>query len=273
MLPRATWLALTFVIATGCNTTLPELAPDEVDHNVRWFWVHGDSADEATLLDGAAKLAVAGKADTRTAPLKGQMRERLTAEEVAVVGLTGVDPAAARGLLVVNLFDCTLDKLEGILIALDQKAQYQGVYDAYDRRYTSDADAFLARTTPKLSWDVDVKASLPIGDTYTSKLKGGVRRVKGPADGPTKGDVLITRTWLTEPATFLTNSGSWFRQDYQVEIYWEHAPGRIFHAYGMWRDIMAAGVGLGIEDNGFFNIVLDNLVKWDDETAKLCAKP
>lgn len=273
MSPRSAAVLVAALTLVGCNSTPPELAPEEVDHNLRWFWVHGDSADDATLVDGANKLAVAGKADTRTAPLKGQMRNRLDATDAAVVGLTGVDPSTARGLLVVNLFDCTLDKLEGILIALDQKAQYQGVYDDYARSYSSDADAYLGRQAKTVSWNVDVKASLPIGDTYTSKLKGGLRRVPAPADGATKGDFLIARTWLTEPATFLTNSGSWFRQDYQVEVFWEQSPGRIFHAYGMWRDIMAAGVGLGIEDNGFLNIVVDNLVKWDDETAKLCAKP
>jgi hypothetical protein len=41
----------------------------------------------------------------------------------------------------------------------------------------------------------------------------------------------------------------------------------------MWRDIKAGGFNLSIEDNGFMNIVLDNLVKWDDQTAVLCKKP
>ncbi len=272
MSQRLVAAALAFALA-GCNATPPALAPEEVDHNLRWFWVHGDSADDATLLDGANKLAVAGKADTRTAPLKGQMRERLVAADLAPVGLEAQDPSTARGLIVVNLFDCTLDKLERILIALDQQAQYEGVYDSYARRYTSDADAYLGRGASRLTWEVDVKASLPIADTYTSALRGGVRRVPGPADGATKGDFLVARTWLTAPATFAETSTSWFRQDYQVEVFWEQAPGRIFHGYGMWRDIKVGGFGLTIEDNGLVNIVLDNLVKWDDETAKLCAKP
>lgn len=269
---RLTGLLL-FALASGCNTTPPELAPAEVDHNLRWFWVHGDSADDATLLDGAGKLAVAGKADTRTGPLKGQMRNRLEPADLAGVGLEANDPSAARGLLVVNLFACTLDKLEAILIALDQKAQYEGVYDSYARTYTSDADAYRARTASRLAWDVDVQASLPVADTYTSQLRGGIRRVPGPTDGPTKGDFLVTRTWLTAPATFPASSPSHFKQDYQVEVFWEQAPGRIFHGYGMWRDILVGGFGLSIEDDGLVNIVLDNLVKWDDETARLCAKP
>jgi len=41
----------------------------------------------------------------------------------------------------------------------------------------------------------------------------------------------------------------------------------------MWRDIKAGGFNLSIEDDGFFNIVLDNLVAWDTKTAELCKKP
>ncbi len=259
------------LIATGClNSTPPSLAPEAVDANLRWFWVHGDTADDATLIDAAAKLAVSGKADTRTAPLKGQMRERLVATDLTNVGLDANDPSTARGVLVVNLFDCTLDKLQGILIAQDQARQYTDVYKSYVRSYTSDADAFVARSTNVLSWTVEAKAALPIDDVYSSTLKGGIRRVQSAADSPTKGDFLIARTYLTAPATFASTSTSWFKQDYQIEVFWEQAPGRIFHGYGMWRDIKAGGFNLSLEDNGFLNIVLDNLVAWDTKTAELC---
>ena len=262
------------VLATGClNSTPPALAPEEVDANLRWFWVNGDSADDATLIDAAAKLAVSGKAQTRTTPLKGQMRERLVAADLTNVGLDANDPSTARGVLVVNLFDCNLDKLQGILIAQDQASQYTDVYKSYVRTYTTDADAFLAKSTNVLNWTVDVKAALPVEDVYESSLKGNIRRVRSGPDSATKGDFLITRTYLTAPATFASNSTSWFKQDYQIEVFWEQSPGRIFHGYGMWRDIKAGGFNLSLEDNGFLNIVLDNLVAWDTRTAELCKKP
>jgi hypothetical protein len=259
------------LLLMGCNSTPPSLAPEAVDANLRWFWINGDSADDATLIDAAGKLAVSGKADTRTTPLKGQMRERLEAADIASTGITDTDPSTARGLIIVNLFDCTLDKLQAILIAQDQKSQYTDVYKSYDRRYTSDVDAFVAGSKNTLSWDVDVQAALPVDDVYTSLIRGGIRRVPAPADGPTKGPFLITRTWLTAPATFAPSSTSYFKQDYQIEVFWEHTPGRIFHGYGMWRDIKA--FNLTFEDNGFLNIVLDNLVAWDTKTAELCKKP
>lgn len=261
------------LLVTGCNATPPSLAPEEVDKNVAWFWVNAQVASDAALIDGAAKLAVAGKADSRTAPLKGQMRDRLTSADLVNVGLQANDPSTARGLIVVNLFDCTLEKLERILVAQDQATQYPNVYKSYVRSYTSDADAFTAGTTSTLTWDVDLKAALPVDDVYASLIRGGIRRVTAPADSATKGPFLVTHTYLSAPATFSATSTSWFKQDYQVEIFWQQSTGRIFHAYGMWRDIKAGGVGLGIEDNGFVNIVLDNLVAWDDRTAELCKQP
>jgi hypothetical protein len=268
---RALFVALV-VLASGClDNTPPALAPEEIDENLRWFWINGDGAADATLVDAAGKLATAGKADTRTTALKGGLRRRLETADVAPFGLPDTDPSTARGLLVVNVFDCALPKLESILIAQDQASQYLDVYKSYARSYTTDADAYRARSTDVISWTVDVKAALPVEDVYTSTLKGGVRRVRAPADGATKGDFLIARTWLTAPATFVANSGNYFRQDYQLEVFWEREPGKIFHAYAMWRDIKA--VGLSIEDDGFLNLVLDNLVKWDDRTAELCKQP
>lgn len=262
------------LVLAGClNQTPPSLAPDAVDANLRWFWVNGDGADDATLIDAAGKLATGGKADTRTTPLKGQMRERLAAEDLKNVGLEQNDPSTARGLIVVNLFDCTLEKLTNILIAQDQMTQYPDVYKSYARSYTSDEAAFRDRSADVITWQVDLSAALPVDDVYTSLIKGGVRRVRAPADGATKGDFLVTRTWLTAPASFGAMSTSAFTQDYQIEVFWEQSPGRIFHAYGMWRDIKVGGFNLTIEDNGFMNIVLDNLVKWDTRTAELCARP
>lgn len=264
---------LTGLVFFGCNSTPPSLAPDAVDANLRWFWVNGDTATDATLIDGAGKLAVAGKAETRTTPLKGQMRERLESTDLSSVGLEANDPSTARGVLVVNMFDCTLDKLQAILISKDQPTQYPDVYKTYVRSYTTDDGAFVAGTRNTLTWDIDLSAALPVDDVYTSQLHGGLRRVPAPADGATHGPFLIARTWLPTPAVFPSTSTSYFKQDYQIEVFWEQSPGRIFHGYGMWRDIKVGGFNLTIEDNGFLNIVLDNLVAWDARTAELCKLP
>lgn len=259
---------------TAClDNTPPPTAPESLDGNMRWWFANQLSAGDADLVDGAQKLAVAGKAETRTGALKSQMA-RLEPADLASVGLEGVnDPAAARGFLIVNLYDCTLEKLAPILVSTAQATLYDGVYDAYERTYTSDLGAWEAGGPARLSWDVTAKASLPIADTYTSHLQGGIRRIPAAAPGQ-GGDVLVTRTWLPAAAEFVDPaSTSYFRQDYQVEVYWEQAPGRLFHAYGMWRELKVGGFNLTTENDGMFNLLIDNLLKWDTKTAELCARP
>ena len=113
-----------------------------------------------------------------------------------------------------------------------------------------------------------MKCSLPIDDQYDALIKGSLRRIPGAAPGG--GDVLAYRSALPAPATFRGNSTSYFRQDYQLEIYWEQEPGKIFHSYGMWREMKVGGFNLTTEDNGMFNILIDNLQKWDVPTEELC---
>ena len=60
------------------------------------------------------------------------------------------------------------------------------------------------------------------------------------------------------------------RQDYEIEMFWAPSPGKMFHVYGMWRDVKIGSVGLTLDDNGLMNMELDGLVSWDDKTAKLC---
>lgn len=251
--------------------TLP--APADFDGNLRWFWAESKDAKDADVIDAAVRLQVAAKADTLSADKPGRgFVTRLSADELKVVGLEAtVDPAKARGFFITNVFPCTLDKLETIVSALDQKSQYPEAYDEYSRSYTSDADAYRARSTPTLTWDVTLTAKL-VTAPYTSALKGGLRRVSPVMGKPAFGPLLIARTWLPAPATFKNPDPSTsFEQDYQIEVYWERAPGEVFHAYGMWRDLRL-GLGFTTEDNGVANTVMTGLIDWDKKTAELCKK-
>lgn len=264
-------LSLLAVLALGCAPP-PTPAPEGLADNVRWWWTTSPGASPTELADAAAKLSTAGQAPSRSMAFKSQMK-RLEAADLKVVGLDANDPSKARGLMIVNTYACTLDKLEQILISREQATLYPDVYDEYARTYSSDRDAYLARSRPSLTWDVAMKVSLPVGDQYAAAVKGSVTRYAGSADGATKGPFLVARTWLTTPATFKdAASQSYFRQDYQIEVYWEESPGKIFHTYGMWREIRVGGFNLTLEDNGLLAIVLDNLVKWDDQTIELCKR-
>jgi hypothetical protein len=271
---RVAFASLVVLTASAClNNTPPPAAPDRLDENVKWFWDNSPTATDDELVVGANKLQVAGKADSFTQALKSQMA-RLEKTDLTVVGLQDQnDPSLARGLLVVNEYACTLDKLQKILEAQAQDTLYTGVYDSYDREFSNDQAAFAADTAATLDWNITLKASLPVNDSYTSHLKGGLRAVTPTsAQGSTTGRFIVARTVLPAPAEFGSGSTSYFKQDYQIEIFFEQTPGTIFHAYGMWREMKVGGFNLTTEDNGLINIVLDNLVKWDDTTVDLCKK-
>lgn len=264
-------LAVLFLLV-GCGP-VAEPAPADIDGNLRWFWSDSKDAKDADVIEAALKLQTAGKADTLSPEKPGRgFITRLSPDEIAVVGLKDVvDPAKARGFFVTNVFPCTLDKLETIVSALDQKAQYPEAYDDYTRTYTSDVAKYQDRSAPTVTWDVNLTAKL-VTAPYSSTLKGGLRRVAPVGGKPAFGSMLIARTWLPGPATFKNpDPATSFEQDYQIEIFWERAPGEIFHAYGMWRDLRL-GLGFTTEDNGVANTIMTGLTDWDKKTVELCKK-
>lgn len=265
------WWLVSFSLVACAPPTVE--APADLDGNLRWFWSTSKDAKDAELIEAALKLQAAAKADTLTADKPGRgFISRLSAQELAVVGLQDTnDPSTARGFFITNVFPCTLDALDGIVRAVDQKAQYPEAYDDYQRTYTSDADAYANRTAPTLTWDVALSAKL-VTAPYTSSLKGGLRRVVPASGKPSFGPFLVARTWLPTPATFKNpDPATSFGQDYQIELFWERAPGELFHAYGMWRDLRL-GLGFTTEDNGVANTLMTGLLDWDKKTAELCKK-
>lgn len=260
-----------FFLAASCAEPIPA-APDAIDSNLQWFWVHAVDGSDADLSGGAAQLSVAGKADSRTTPLKARGRVQLSSADLEPVGLEAIDPSGAHPIVVVNFFACTMDKLAAILSNPDQNAEYPNVWDTHVRTLQGDRDQFLARTQSVLSWDAEMGATFPVADPYTSQFKGSLRWVK-PKKSEVPTDFLVARLWLTQPATFTAaNSTSWLTHDYEIEIFWEQEPNKVFHAYGMWRDVKVGGFDYTLANNDFFSIVSNNLVDWDKKTEALCAK-
>lgn len=252
-----------FILAglTGCRGVDP--APDDLDGILHWFWDNGDAASDDDFGESIATLHEVAGASLEEAS-DGQV-SRLSAEQVTIVdGSPGVDPANAAGIFLLNPYACEADQLERILIHLAQDELYEGVYDTYDRRYTSDDGAFRGGDAESLTWDVDIAASI-LGSGYTEAIRGSIRRVE-----TSTGTAFLTRTWLTEPAEFEGGNKSW-PQDWQLEVYYEPEPGRIVHLYGMWRE-MDLGSGLSMEGEGVQRVTLNNLEDWDDETEVLCAE-
>lgn len=253
-----------FALLLACRH--PDPAPEDVDGLARWFWAHYDDEDDA-IAEAVANAHAALGADALEDATDGLISD-LAAEDLATVGLSEThDPTLAAGMYLSNVFACELGQLEEIVYHLAQDELYEGVYDAYSRSYTSDFDAYVAREAPTLGWEVEISTSVGLPNSaYTEWLDGGVRYVPDSDYGP----VLLARTWMPGPAEFEDPDKS-FEQDYQIEVYWERAPGEIVHLYAIWRQIDLGG-GLDQDSDLVVGTTLNNLAKWDEATAELCAE-
>lgn len=258
------WLLVT---GLGCRAIDP--APDDLDGLVHWTFAHYADADDAELADAVVNLdAVIGALDD---VVDGTLLPLTVDEAGAVPREVDLDPAGAQGLYLTRTFACTLADLEPILVHLEQDVLYDGVYDSYDRAYTSDLDAFSSREEPFLGWEVDYTASL-LGASYDSHLLGGLRYLPElDAERSPWGPALVSRVFIPRPAEFAEGSNKSMDQDYQIEVFWEREPGTIAHVYGMWRQA-DYGNGLTLEDTTVQRILLNNLSDWDDNTERLCAE-
>lgn len=245
----------------GCAK--PVEAPEDLDGLVHYLWQRYDDGSDEELRAALANLE----------PLVAEVQEGtltdLTAAEADVVPRGDADPADAQGMYLARDVDCALAPLEEILYDLDQKGLYEAatgddVYERYDRAYTTDFDAYVARTAPQLGWDVTYVPSPSVVAAYTAEVSGGLRYVP-EADGV--GPLLVARTWMPEPATFEEGENDSFTQDYQVEVYWTRGDATA-HVYGMWREL--AYLGLTSDDAGVIGLILDGLSDWDDDTEVVC---
>ncbi len=272
-------LALAALSLLGCHST--KLAPADLDGLAHWYWseydgVDSPDGDDAAVISATLNLDAALGGQAADAPLTGTLTD-LSDDEQALVALDPArDVSLSAGMFIANTLPCTLDQIERISIALDQDAQYPGTYDTYDRSYTSDSDAYLARETPYLTWESHIDATV-LGASYHEDVDGGARYVTddGSVEGGL-GDMFITRVWLPTPATFFNADGSVdedggksFDQDYQLEIYYPLSSTEIAHYYALWRQ-MDYGAGLNTDASSVQNTMLDALLKWDDANAKLC---
>lgn len=254
------------LLLLGCTATKP--VPQDLDGLAHWFWQNYEAGSDEEVAAATVALHAAVGGDTLDGATTGSLTD-LDAAEVALVDLRWTpDPAAARGVVLINPVPCSLAALEPILYDLEQDALYPGTYDAYTRVYTSDFDAYVAREVPHLSWRSDITATI-LGATYTEEVLGGLRwspAVEGVSGA--WGPVLMGRAYIPEPAVF-ESDGKSFDQDYQLEVWWERAPGEVVHFYAVWRQ-GDYGAGLTSDSDAVAGLLLDGLEDWDRDTAALC---
>jgi hypothetical protein len=258
------------LLAAGCAS--PEPAPEDLQALARFFFdrFDPDDVDAATgdveLQDAFAKLHVQLKGDDVTEPQKGLL-DSITQAELDAVGLSDRDPKEPAGLYTTTIIHCDMDRLEEILLEPDQLSLYPEAYAEYRRTYDDDAPAYLP------TWSVTYKSSenALISNQFTAHLRSGLRKVP-ETENAAHGRTLVGRVFLTEPATFEEPSDETkFTQDYQLETYYQRAPGEIVHFYAIWR-YMKLGV-LGDSYSGVFTDQTQaSMIDWDKKTDELCAQ-
>ncbi len=223
----------------------------------------GSDADYKTLLkdvEGVMQRAIAandGDSNLTLTPL--------AASDTANLGLSPRDVTKAQGMIILTELPCTLDQVEKLTIAKNQPTLFPKTYDNYLRTYTSSSDDYFARKVKTITWTTDLTATV-LSRQYQSDLRGGARFVAGAS--PSGGNVVLSRTVLVKPATFLKGNDAQFNQDYQIEAFYERSAGKTVHVYALWREFIVGSISSS--DQLYISIILGNLKDFDVRAGKIC---
>lgn len=271
LLSPISWLTLSLV---ACGKVEP--LPEDLDGLFHFLWLHAEDGEAAELGAAVARVEELVGGAAMEEALHGTVTD-LSREEALVVE-QDVDPSISAGLSLVNPLVCDLDLMERNLYFLKQEELYPD-YEVYERVYTSDIDAYKARTADTITWTTTYTAQNVLSGRYDSVLNGSMRRIDAPEEevvavleagedsGSPVGPILLARAWITEPAVF-EKDGPVFDQDFQMEIFYQSGD-RLLHVYPLWRHL-DIGSGLNTDGEGFQATLLNELEKYDKDTEKLC---
>jgi len=257
------------LLALACN--VPP-APEDVDGLAHWFWQHYDHEDQSIFADGLANLHAAVGGDTIDGTTDGGITG-LSLEELEMVGRGDLDPAEVYGVYMSNLVSCPLSTIEELTWAADQDELHPGTYASYERVFTSDLEAYTSRETDTLTWTSTYHID-DSGLNYVAVLDGSLRYLDDlGGDADPSGPVLISRGVLTEDAPFDEAGEKGIFQDYQLEVYYERAPGEVVHMYVIWREMVyTLSPRWDFGDEVVQVFVLNGLEDWDDDADDYCAE-
>jgi len=254
------------LLATGCKV---EPAPADVDGIARWMWLNYEKADDDALADAIARLDTAlggtnpDNEQSSLTPLQAGDSKVLTKQHPEG------DETKAAGMMLLHTVGCPLEGVDKALISLDQIGLHGG-YKAYDRKYITNVDDYLARKLPFLEWQSTYTVAV-LSSEYEATLPGGTRWLtakegrKGYA-----GKALFVRAHLKEQGKFKEGSTDFLRQDYQVQVFYEREPKKLIHLYGVWREAKIAG--LNSSDDLVTTFTIGKFKDADDNYEKVCNK-
>lgn len=253
------------VLLTGCRGV--DAAPTGIDDLAHYLWRQQEQGTPEESQAAIENLHAALGADVIEDAIDGTISP-LTREEAALVDNDDEDPTLAQGVYMAKLIHCDMDTFETIVSHPDQDRLYTDLYDHYTRNFEGDRDAWVAGSLDDLHLTFRYTGSA-LGATYDAASDARLQRIQ-PVDNGRFERVVFYRSYFPEPAVFQGNSDKDFRQDYQMELYWERAPGEIVHFYGMWREADWGG-GFTSNDPPVQRLLLNALADFDDTTDELCA--
>lgn len=265
--------ASSFVVTAGSGCAAAE-APEGLDNLSRFVWDRFEPAEGleagtqvSELQEAVEKMRAEfdGLDVTYDTPFTGTLKDL---EEERIVDLPDVGASRAKdielgqGFVIANTSTCTQQQHVNLLASNRSIEIHPDVYESYDKDFDGDAGAFRDGDVDFLTYETRYKIlQPPVGSAYSARLNAAARRVRTD-----DGDVILTRVYLAEPATF-DGEGSAFDLDFQMEMYFEK-DGETAHFYSMWRRMV-----LGPVDNSselFISQTLGGFVDWEREVDVAC---
>ena len=253
-----------------CSCKGVEPAPEDLNNLSLYMWRHFSDEEDTALQAGIESLHQIMNVDTLEELLDGSI-SNLTQNDLDAAGKSDQDASLLSGVFFINKVNCSIEGIEPNVYSLAQDELHPETYDAYERNYTSDFDAYKAREEDFLSWDTTYDIS-GFGYDYRAHLESTLR-FSAVQDDTDFSNMLISRTILKEPAYFdedSTNRGLF--QDFQMEVYYQLDSGDSLHFYAIWREMILFG-NMSFASESAQRLVLDGLSDWDRDMEENCSIP
>jgi hypothetical protein len=256
---KAAWLSFTMALCACVSA-----APKNADQQAHALWA-SFAADDNTLRLALERWHDVAKGAELTADKSGKLTD-LSRSEVNDLSIPeSLDPSDARGAYFFNVITgCTLDQIEAIETAANQAELFPNTYDAFERIYMSDQQAYLARQTRALQWRSRFTDTV-MDASYDTELKSLLRRINFGDD-----HAIVSRTYQPRPATIRNDADAEVTQDFQLDAYYPREDGKIMHVHLLWGHLRIGAIST--DDDIVLSVMLSNLKGWDDVRTKHCER-
>jgi len=248
------------VALVGCRKVEP--APTELDELTHFFFLEFAAADDARLLEGVDNLEAWHEAH-------GDSAGAVSALSHDAKEAVGVDADLGNEWLkgvyeLVPHTDCSPEDLAAIYAFDDQPSLFPGSYDAYDRTYHGDTQAYLDGSASEVSWTSHITASIGLKTgTYDYFIE--MRRLGALGEEST-----LVRAYMPEPAQVgdSEDGATFFDQSYTIEVFSPRGSSDVLHHYALWN---SGGLkGTSPDSEIWERQYLAGLEDWNDRLDELC---